>query len=255
MTTEFRREEILKLARREGFVAVDMLAEQFRVTPQTIRRDINALCEHGDLRRHHGGAAPASSVRNIDYAARQVLNRDAKVRIGRAVARHVPDGSSLFINIGTTNEAVADALRRHQALQIITNNLNVAAMLAPEPGIEVIVTGGVVRSHDLGIVGAATLDLIRQFRVDKAIIGASGLDLDGAVLDFDYREVRVARELMLHARETVLAVDASKIGRRAMAKIADLEAVDHVFCDAPPPPELASVIAEAPVRWHVAPAA
>ena len=252
MNTEARREEILELARRDGFVAVEALADRFHVTPQTIRRDINALCDTGQLQRHHGGAAPPSSTRNLDYAARQILNREAKQRIGRAVARHIPDGSSLFVNIGTTNEAVADALRHHDGLQIITNNLNVAAMLAAEPGIQVIVTGGLVRARDLGIVGEATLDLIRQFRVDVAVIGASGLDLDGALLDFDYREVRVTRELMKHAREVVLAVDGSKIGRPAMAKIADLTAIDHVFCDAPPPPELEAVMAGATVTWHVA---
>ncbi len=248
-----RRDEILQLARREGFVSVEALAERFAVTPQTIRRDINALCELGELRRHHGGAAPPSSTRNLDHTARQVLNREAKQRIARAVAAAIPDGSSLFIDIGTTNEAVAEALRHHRGLHVVTNNLNVAATLAPVPGAEVIVTGGVVRGRDLGIVGEATLDVIRQFRVDTAVIGASGLDLDGALLDFDYREVRVARELMAHARETVLAVDRSKIGRRAMAKIAALTAVDHVFCDAAPPPELAAIVASAKVVWHVAP--
>jgi DeoR family glycerol-3-phosphate regulon repressor len=251
-TSAGRRDEILQLARREGFVSVEALADRFHVTPQTIRRDINALCDDGELRRHHGGAAPPSSTRNLDYTARQVLNREAKQRIARAVAAFIPDGSSLFVNIGTTNEAVAEALRHHQGLQIITNNLNVAATLAPAPGIEVIITGGLVRARDLGIVGEATLDVIRQFRVDTAVIGASGLDLDGALLDFDYREVRVARELMANARETVLAVDKSKIGRRAMAKIADLATLDHVFCDAPPPSELAAIVEAAKVTWHVA---
>jgi DeoR family glycerol-3-phosphate regulon repressor len=251
-TTAGRRDEILQLARREGFVSVEALADRFHVTPQTIRRDINVLCGVGELRRHHGGAAPPSSTRNLDYTARQVLNREAKQRIARAVAAFVPDGSSLFVNIGTTNEAVAEALRDHQGLQIITNNLNVAATLASAVGIEVIVTGGLVRARDLGIVGEATLDVIRQFRVDTAIIGASGLDLDGALLEFDYREVRVARELMANARETVLAIDRSKIGRRAMAKICHLADLDHVFCDAPPPAELQPTVTTSKVAWHVA---
>jgi len=252
VTAVGRRGEILELARAHGFVSVEALADRFNVTPQTIRRDINALCGRGDLRRHHGGAAPPSSTRNLDYAARQRLNRDAKQRIARAVAAHIADGSSLFINIGTTNEAVAEALRHHQGLQIITNNLHVAATLAPAPGVEVIITGGQVRARDLGLVGEATLDVIRQFRVDKAVIGASGLDLDGALLDFDYREVRVARELMAHACETVLAIDKSKIGRRAMAKIADLADIDHVFCDASPPVALAHAVRMSEVVWHVA---
>jgi DeoR family transcriptional regulator, glycerol-3-phosphate regulon repressor len=110
---------------------------------------------------------------------------------GRGAA--VPNGCSLIINIGTTTEAVAHALLHHQGLRVITNNLNVAAILSDNPDCEVIVAGGVVRARDRGIVGEATVDFIRQFKVDIGLIGISGIEADGTLRDFDYREVKVAR--------------------------------------------------------------
>jgi DeoR family glycerol-3-phosphate regulon repressor len=173
------------------------------VTPQTIRRDINALSAGAVLRRYHGGAGLPSSVENLAYPTRQVLCLEEKRRIARLVAAHVPDEASLFVNIGTTTEEVAKALLdHHRGLRVITNNLNVAAMLAGKADFQVTVAGGVVRSRDRGIVGEATVDLIRQFRVDFGIIGISGVDLDGTLLDFDYQEVRVAQAIIASSRRS-----------------------------------------------------
>ncbi|MFX8992020.1 DeoR family transcriptional regulator, partial [Acinetobacter baumannii] len=94
---------------------------------------------------------------------------------------------SLFINIGTTTEEVARALSGHEQLMVIPNNLNVAIMLYPHPSIDVIVAGGPIRKSDGAVIGAAAVDLIRQFKVDTAIIGVSAIDEDGSLLDFDYR--------------------------------------------------------------------
>jgi DeoR family glycerol-3-phosphate regulon repressor len=97
-----RRADIVDLVRRQGFVSIESLAQRFAVTPQTIRRDINALCDQAVLQRHHGGAALASSVENLAYPDRLVLCIEEKRKIAALVARHIPDQASLFINIGTT---------------------------------------------------------------------------------------------------------------------------------------------------------
>ncbi len=159
-TSGQRQERILELCRRHGFVAVEDLARRFAVTPQTIRRDINLLCEQMLLRRYHGGAGLPSSVENLAYTTRQVRCLEEKRRIARLLARHVPDRASLFLNIGTTTEEVARALMSHTGLHVITNNLNVASIMSSNPEFEVIVAGGAVRSRDRGIVGEATVDLI-----------------------------------------------------------------------------------------------
>jgi DeoR family glycerol-3-phosphate regulon repressor len=151
-----------------------------------------------------------------------------KERIARKVAEHIPDQASLFINIGTTNEAIAHCLLNHSGLKIITNNLHVAAIVSGKEDFDVIIAGGKVRSRDGGIIGEATRDFIAQFRVDYGIIGISGIDADGALLDFDYQEVRVAQEIIRNSREVVLAADHTKFGRPAMIRLGDLSQI-HTF--------------------------
>jgi DeoR family glycerol-3-phosphate regulon repressor len=248
-----RKEQILERARRQGYVAVEALASELGVTPQTIRRDINELCENNLLQRYHGGAGLPSSVENVAYTDRQVMNLAAKQRIARLVAAAIPNRSSLFINIGTTTEAVARALLDHAELRVVTNNLHVAGLLSANPSFEVIITGGVVRARDRGIVGEAALDVIRQFRVDFGIIGISGIDLDGALLDFDYREVRVAQAIIENSRQVLLVADHSKFGRNAMVRLGDISQIDALFTDQAPPPPLAERLAAVGVAVHVAP--
>ncbi len=250
--SEERRAQIVELVRRQGFVSIEAMAQLFAVTPQTVRRDINALCDQAVLQRHHGGAALASSVENIAYPDRQVLCIEEKRRIAQLVAAHIPDHASLFINLGTTTEEVAKALLRHQGLRVITNNLNVAALLCGKSDFEVTVAGGVVRSRDRGIVGEATVDLIRQFRVDYGVIGISGIDLDGTLLDFDYQEVRVAQAIIANSRQVYLAADHTKFGRNALVRLGGLEDVDALFTDTALPPSLQQCVEVTEVALFVA---
>lgn len=248
-----RQEELIALVQREGFVAVDRAASHFDVTQQTIRRDLGTLCDAGLLRRYHGGVSLPSSVENLAYTARITLLRAEKQRIASLVAEHIPDGASLFINLGTTNEDVARALLTHKGLRVITNNLNVAIMLSNNPSFEVIVAGGVVRGRDHGVTGEATIELIRQFKVDFGIVGISGIDLDGTLLDFDFQEVRVAQSIIDHSRQVYLAADHSKIGRNALVRLGSIERIDAWFTDSAPPEALMAVLERAETQLHVAP--
>ena len=243
-----RQNEILALARSSGRVGVDDLALRFNVTPQTIRKDLNDLCERRLLQRVHGGAIAGSGIENLGYEARRQIAREEKQSIGGRAAALVPDGSSLFINIGTTTEEVARALRGRSDLVVITNNINVANLLRSEPHIEVIVAGGVVRRSDGGIVGEATIDFFRQFKVDYAIIGASAIDEDGALLDYDYREVRVSQAIIENARHVILVADHGKLERTAPVRIAHVSQIHTFVTDALPSGRLARVCREAGVR-------
>jgi DeoR family glycerol-3-phosphate regulon repressor len=249
---EERRREILELLRAQGFASIEDLANRFALTPQTIRRDINRMSEEGLLHRYHGGAAVHSSVENMAYATRQILFPEEKRHIARLVARHIPDRASLFINIGTTTEEVARALAGHSGLRVITNNLNVAIIMSGSDDFEVLVAGGEVRNVDRGITGEASIDFIRQFKVDFGIIGISGIDTDGSLLDFDYREVRAARAIIENSRTTFLAADHSKFGRSAMVRLGHIREVDALFTDTPPPPPLEEILASSDVQVNIA---
>jgi DeoR family glycerol-3-phosphate regulon repressor len=236
-----RQTEILNLARTTGRVMVDDLVRRFEVSAQTIRKDLNDLVDHRLLARIHGGAIIASGVENLAYEARRFVAADEKRAIGIAAAAQIPNGSSLFINIGTTTEEVASALTAHEDLLVITNNLNVAMMLYRHPRIEVIVAGGTVRRSDGAVIGSTAIGLIGQFKVDYAIIGASAIDAEGALLDFDYREVQASQAIMANARSVMLVADSTKLRRTAAVRIAHLSQVQTFVTDAPLPPGLQAI--------------
>ncbi len=231
---------------------VDTLAERFDVTPQTIRRDLGALCQLRLLQRVHGGATPMGGVVNLGYPARKSLAFDEKAAIGRCAAALIPNDSSLFINIGTTTEQVAENLLGHTGLLVITNNLNVVNTLMRSETINVMMAGGIVRREDGGIVGEATADFVTQFKVDYAVIGASAIEEDGSILDFDAREVHVTRTIIRNARSTILVADAMKFERNAPVRIANVADVEHIVTDQPPPAAFAQLCRREGVELHLA---
>jgi DeoR family transcriptional regulator, glycerol-3-phosphate regulon repressor len=248
-----RHAGIVSLVRQRGFMAIEALANHFDVTVQTIRRDLNLLAEEGQVLRYHGGAGLPSSIENIDYTQRQVMNPSEKDRIARLVAAEIPAHASLFVNIGTTTEAVARALAGHQGLQVITNNLNVASSLTRSTDFKIILTGGTVRNRDGGIVGAASCDMIGQFRVDFGIIGISGIDEDGTLLDFDADEVRAAQAILRNSRQVFLVADHSKFSRRPMVRMGSITEVSALFTDEPPPPAIVALLEQHEVALKIAP--
>lgn len=247
-----RQRQLLEFLRQKGDSSVQDLSRVMQVTTQTIRRDVRALEEAELVARFHGGVGLPSSVENIDYDQRQVMNADAKRHIARLVARQVEPGRSLILNIGTTTEEVARALAHHRGIRVVTNNLNVAAILAANEQAEVFIAGGLVRHADYGIVGEATLDFMRQFKVDIGVIGVSSIEPDGTLLDYDYREVRVAQAIVEQSREAWLVADHSKFTRSAMVRLGHISEIDRFFTDRPVPPPVRKVLDEAKVEVHVA---
>ena len=245
--------ELIAYVQAHGSVTVEQLAETLGVTLQTVRRDVQRLADEGLLARFHGGVrVPSSTIENIEHKQRENLNAEAKARIARDVAAAVPNDCSLILNIGTTTEAISRALMGHTGLRVITNNLNVASILSANSSCEVIVVGGVVRGRDHGIVGEAAVDFIRQFKVDIALMGISGIESDGTLRDYDYREVKVSQTIINHAREVWMAADCSKFNRPAMVEVAKLQQIDRLFTDGQPPEPFPALLADAQVQCTVA---
>jgi DeoR family transcriptional regulator, glycerol-3-phosphate regulon repressor len=235
LQTSPRQNQILSIARQLGNVVVEDLAERFDVTPQTIRKDLNELCNARMLARTHGGAMLTSGVQNVAYDSRRQLSAPEKLSIGQHASSLIPNNCSLFINIGTTTEEVARALIHHEGLLVITNNIHVATILMHHPAIEVTIVGGMVRRSDGAILGEQAVDLIGQFKVDHAVMGVSAIDDDGALLDFDYREVRSAQAIMQNSRNVILVSDSMKFTRSAPVRIGHLSQVDVFVTDKQPP--------------------
>ncbi|MDJ0992583.1 MAG: DeoR/GlpR family DNA-binding transcription regulator [Dinoroseobacter sp.] len=253
MAQTLRKPEIVSIARREGMVTVDGLVSRFGVTPQTIRRDLTELAEDGQLERVHGGAILPSNTSNIGYSERRGLNQSSKVDIARACAREIPNDCTVFLNIGTTTEAVAAELTQHEGLLVVTNNINIATALSDAKGIDVVVTGGNLRRSDGGLIGDLAKQTIRQFRFDYAVIGCSALHEDGDILDYDFLEVGVSKEIIGRSEHVFLVADATKFDRKAPARIASLSSAEVFFTDKPPPSRARSICQNADTRIVIAP--
>ncbi len=226
-----RHRQILDYIRQHGDTSVEVLAKVLDVTAQTIRRDIRELENAQVLVRYHGGVGLPSTVQNIAYEQRLAMHVEGKQRIAQMVASQIEPGRSLILNLGTTTEEVSKALLQHRGIRVVTNNLNVASILSDNQSAEVIVAGGVVRHRDRGIVGEATIDFMRQFKVDIGIIGISGIEDDGTLLDYDYSEVRVTQTIIEQSREVWLVADHTKFSRRALVRLGHISQVTRFFTD------------------------
>ncbi len=247
-----RQNKILGLARENGRVDVEKLSHIFKVSAQTIRKDLNELCEKQLLQRIHGGAIVGSGIENVSYEARRLLAPESKKAIGQTAAQLIPDNSSLLLNIGTTTEQVAHSLCNHRGLLVITNNINAVEIMKNFLGIELIIAGGQVRRSDGGIIGVATVDFIDQFKVDYAVIGVSAIDEDGSLLDYDYREVRVAQAIIKNARKVILVADSMKLERSAPIRIGHISQIHTLVIDEVLPKKLQDICLQNGVEVIVA---
>jgi DeoR family glycerol-3-phosphate regulon repressor len=250
-----RLTRILARVRSAGLQSIEGLAHEFGVTTQTIRRDVNRLCERGLCRRMHGGIAPLPVTENVDYPHRQRLNHEAKRRIARCVADFVPDNSSLFFGIGTTPEQCALALAHKQHLRVMTNNLHAALALSRNPSCELTIAGGRLRNLDHDVIAGEAHDFFGRFSVDIGIYGVGGVADDGCLLDFNQDEVSMRSELARHCRRRFIVLDHSKFGRGATVKGGHLTEASIVFTDQPLPATLQALLDAAEVQVVVADAA
>ncbi|WP_417695073.1 DeoR/GlpR family DNA-binding transcription regulator [Roseibium sp.] len=228
-----RQAEIADLVQKSGFASVEDLAERFEVTTQTIRRDVNGLCELGILRRTHGGVE--SPPGNIHYNTRKILNLTAKTRIADAAAALIGNGQSLAFSIGTTPEIVMQALGGHRDLRVFTNNLNVAFNASNHSSFQVTIAGGRLRPGDRDVLGTAAEEFFGRYKVDIGIFGVAGVDEDGTLLDFHEEEAAARESILANCRQSFLVLDATKFSRPAYVRAGHIRDVSHIITDHPLP--------------------
>lgn len=243
-----RQRDILALIETEGAQYIDHLAARYALTTQTVRRDINALCDAGFARRFHGGVDVPVEGRNISVNARVALNSGAKRRIAARIAAAIAPNTTVFMGIGSTVQFVADALRDHQGLTVITNNMDVALTLSEAPQIEVHMTGGLLRHNDRDVVGGDAIRFFEKFYANYAVIGAGALHPTNGLLDFSYSEAQITSVLIDNSRTQFLAADVSKWSRDASVRVVPFNKVSCLYTDIlPPDQDVARKLAEAEV--------
>lgn len=244
-----RQAAIVEMLRSRDYLSVEELAAHFAVATQTIRRDLMTLCDQGLARRRHGGIERVPQNRNLEFRDRRVLNREAKQSIAAAVARHVRDGESLSLGIGTTPQFVAEALLSHRDLKIVTNNLPLALMVGQNSAFALAIAGGSVRQGDLDVCGHSVDAFFASFKVDVAIFGVAGVDEDGSLLDFSQEEVCVRQAMLRNCRRSYLVLDSSKFTRPAYVHGGRVDEVTAVFCEATPPARIRRMLDQSGVQF------
>lgn len=246
-----RQRELLKFLEKTGYASIEELTTAFSVTSQTIRRDIADLSSVGKVRRYHGGVALCGPIDPGTYRLRRVDKAEIKRRIAERTAELVPDGAAIFLDAGSTCEAVAAALTTRRGLKVVTYSLRAAVLLTERTDFTIAVPGGFVRHVDGSVVGDTIVDFIRRFRFDVAIISASGIDEDGSMGDDDQHEVAIVRAAIDQARSILLAIDSSKFTRTGLVRLGSVTEVSDLVTEAAPQPPLADLIASSNIRLHV----
>lgn len=247
-----RREAISALVLEHGAATVGSLAEQLNVSMQTIRRDVDVLCEDDMLHRVHGRIELSKEFLNTPFDQRADTNPLSKQAIGEAAARLIPDGSTIFMSIGSTPLSVAHALCSRKNLTVITNNLNVAMALSDELSNRVIIPEGELRLPDRDILGNDVLDFFGRYRAEFAVFGVAGVEQDGSLLEFHSTEVRARQQINANAQKSILVVDQSKFGRQAPAQGDNITEIDTIIMDRRPGPAFAPLLEQIENRLVIA---
>jgi DeoR family fructose operon transcriptional repressor len=266
---EERQQQIAGLVAASGRASVTDLAERFRITTETVRRDLAALESAGSVRRVHGGAVSADrfSTTEESILERTVQRQAQKHRIAEAALAFLPQGpsSSILLDAGSTTEVLADILARrsavaakpngaepNQELVVITHAIPIAAKLASTPGIALQILGGRVRGLTQAAVGQATVDAAQKLRPDIAFVGTNGIHASFGLSTPDPEEAAVKAAFVHSARRIVVLADSSKLDAETLVQFASLKDLDTVITDRKPSPELAAALADAGVELVIA---
>lgn len=242
-----RRRMIVELVQESGSKTVAELCELFDVSEMTIRRDLRDLDREGVIRRVHGGAV-SNLGRSYEpsYTIRSTRNAEIKQTIGRRAAELIVDGDSVALDVGTTTLEIARALQGKTNLTIITASLPIAneivSNLSLTSEVRLILTGGIIRSGELSMIGNIAAQTYSEFHVDKAFIGVGGISEEEGLTEYNLEDAIVKKPMIQNAHQRIVVADSSKIGRATFTSIAPLSIVDTLITDSYIPEESRSTL-------------
>jgi DeoR family transcriptional regulator of aga operon len=232
LLVEERRRRICELLREEGRVTVEALATRFGTSQVTIRADLSALESAGALTRTHGGALPPEDA-DEPLDVKQLQHHAEKVRIAQAAVALIRDGETIILDSGTTTAEIARALRKAeiQSINVITNALNVAALLMDVPAVRLIVPGGILRRESNSLSGPMAEAALAQLQADRLYLGADGVDPEVGVMTPHLQEAELNAKMIRISRQVVVVADSSKLIRRNVSLIAKVQQIHMLITD------------------------
>jgi len=234
MLNSHRHEYILQRLSDNNRVTVAELMNGLDVSDETVRRDLKDLEAQGLLRRIHGGAIGVAPIRDDPISQRAQKNAKEKVSIALKAAELISDHTSIFLDTGSTTEALAKQLGRFSDLKLYTNSVNVALAAREHFGVSVFMTPGQMRKVELDLVGYDTVNFIHNYLFDTVFMGAAGIDVERGFMDFEEDEARIRQALIKSARNKVILADSTKFGKTANICTAKFDDVDRLVTDSKP---------------------
>ena len=233
-----RRNLILEKLQEEKKVVVSILSEQFGVSEETIRRDLDKLDKEGLAIKSYGGAILNESL-NIDmpFHVRKKKNIRGKQKIAELIAELIQDGDHIILDPSTTAVSLVKTIQNKRRLTIVTNSIEILVELADINGWDIISSGGTLRENYLALVGLRAIENIRTFHADKVIISCKGIDMEKGITDVDEMFSQVKQAMLHSASKRILAVDSTTFDKVAFSQICNFQDIDFVITDLKPSDE------------------
>lgn len=246
-----RRNLILEKLQEEKRVVVSELSQLYNVSEETIRRDLEKLENEGYAIKSYGGAVINENTGiDLPFNVRKNRNVAGKQKIAELAAALIQDGDSIMLDASTTAVFIAKAIKEKERLTVITNSIEILIELSDVSGWNIISTGGVIQEGYLALLGAKAEDAIRDYYVDKAFVSCKGMDLQRGIMDSSELFAHAKKTMMNSAKKRILAVDSSKFGENAFAKIGELRDVSALVTDKRPSEEWMKVLDECHVKCY-----
>jgi len=237
MLPDERRSKILELLEKERSIKVNDLVKLFNVTGATIRRDLESLEKEGFLKRTHGGAIlPHSFSFEPLFTTKKRQNLKEKMAIGKKAGEIINDGESIFIEAGSTTLQIAKNIKNKHDVTVLTNSIEVARELLNARGVEVILTGGVLRKETIALIGPLAERVLREFRVDKVFLGISGIIPSKGMYTASIAESQIKKLIIEMGREIIGVADHSKFGKECFSFVAPTNVMHKIIIDDKVPP-------------------
>lgn len=251
-----RQAKILQLIKERGFIKNEDLCQFFRVTSVTIRRDLKDLSMQNLIKLDHGGAMDVhylgATIEPL-YQIKMNLNIEKKREIGRVASALVEEGDTIILDSGTTTLQIAQHLKntRLRALTVITYDITIASELCPEPNINVIVTGGILRKSLYALYGPYTEANLKNIRARKTFLAIDGATIDQGILNSFLEEVPIKQSIIQQGTEVILVTDSSKFGRAVPFKVCSWNAIDRVITDNGVPSDYMDIFANNEIKTEI----
>ena len=232
MLANNRKRLILETLKKKGGIKITELAEKLNKSRMTITRDMDELANNGLLLRVHGGAVSnISRSYEPPYFSRKGLRNEAKQAIASAANDLITEGNTLILDVGSTTRELAHHLKSRKNLTVITPSLEHAMDLAGNSAMKLIVTGGIVRLGEMSLVGPISENSLKEFNVDKAFIGAGGVDLKAGLTEYNMEDAQVKKYIIENTRQSIVLADSTKLGSVTLSNVIPMEKIDILITD------------------------